>query len=644
MRPGFSATELAEIVGRASNLTERLAGQVTPTGQDQVAAGHRLERWKKLAARQDAGVVQNLLGGARPATGSARPGWADFLLELTAAIATGFAHPSVVRRPPRTARRSIPFVALYWPIAVLARQRVEAGAPGLAQRRLDEEAWTGLEVHLLHRISAICSLALQPGFQAYAAVRNSGEATALWAEELRRDRGPANASVYRGFVAEQGEEGLTRFFLEFPVAARLVAQVSLDWIDFVLEFLQRLDADAGELSAQFFGGQPSGRILSCQAGLSDPHHGGRSVLILHFAGGPAIVYKPRPLQIDAAFFDLLKWWNARSSQLPLRPLDVLVRAAYGWENLAESAPCTSRQGGRRFYRRAGALLCLLHALRGIDFHYENMIAAGDDPVVVDLEALCHPELPAPVLPDDGGARGWSLEASVLRTGMLPIRERCFGEQRFLVRSALGAPSRQLSALAQVRWQRINSDAMAAGRGLVRRNCPAHQPRFQGRPLPLRTHLADVVAGFRQAADLLYHDSAVGREWDARVAAMGQWQTRHIKRPTLLYAVLIRHSLEPHLLKDGIDRSIALQALAALPDDDSSRQAEIAALEALDIPYFNQRAGAPPERKPEIERQIADIRAAVAGRLTLEAGSIRCLGACRTIPSARPIDSGNSPPL
>jgi type 2 lantibiotic biosynthesis protein LanM len=636
--PCFSARELAEIVGRASNLTERLAGEVVSTGEDQVAAGHRLERWKQLAAKYAAGGWQdllseyglagasdqqlgNLLGGARQSAGSARPGWADFLQELSVAISTAFAHPDAFGPLPRAARRSIPFAALYWPIALLARQRVAAHAPGLARRRLGEEAWTALELHLLHRISAICSLALQPGFQAFAAVRNSGDASAFFAKEMRGGRGHPNVSVYRGFVAEQGEEGLTRFFLEYPVAARLVAQVTLAWIEFVLEFLQRLDADAGELAVRFFGGRPAGQILSCQAGISDPHRGGRSVLILQLAGGTAIVYKPRPLQIDAAFFDLLKWWNARSGQLPLRTLNVLARAEYGWENLAEPAPCSSRKGGQRFYRRAGALLCLLHALRGIDFHYENMIAAGDDPVVVDLEALCHPELPAPVLPDDGDAGGWAFDTSVLRTGMLPIRERCFGERRFLVRSALGAPSRQLSALSQVRWQRINSDAMEADRGLTRRNCSAHQPRFQGRPLALRQHLADVVDGFRRAANLLSGDSAIGREWDARVADMDQCQTRHIKRPTLLYAVLIRHSLEPRFLKDGVDRSIALQALAGLPADSVSRHAEIAALEALDIPYFSKMAGAPWERNTEIEGQIADIKASVEGRLTLEQGHV-----------------------
>jgi type 2 lantibiotic biosynthesis protein LanM len=649
---GFSVAELAEIIARSSNLAERLTGIVTPTDQDQITAGKRLERWKQLAAKSDAGVFQDLLGkyglaGAsdpqlcsllgevRQPIGFAQPRWADLLQELTASISAAFADPNVFAPLPGAARRSIPFAALYWPMAVLARKHVEAGAPpGLARRYLGEEAWTGLALHLLNRISAICSQALQSAFQAFAAVRSPGQACAHFAEEPRRHRRAANASVYRGFVAEQGEEGLTRFFLEYPVAARLIAQVTLAWIDFVLEFLHRLDADAGALSARYFDSRPTGQILSCQAGISDPHQGGRSVLILHFAGGAAIVYKPRPMQIDAAFFGLLKWWNARSGQLPLRTLAVLARAEYGWENLARSAPCSQRKGGQRFYCRAGALLCLLHALRGIDFHHENMIAAGDDPVVVDLEALFHPALPsssvirhsavgsrqsAPV--QDAATAESPLDSSVLRTGMLPIRERCFGERRFLVRSALGAPRRQLSALAQVRWKRINSDAMEADRGLVRRDCPAHQPRFQSRTLTLRSHLADVVDGFAGTANLLYGRPAIGREWDARVAEMDQWKTRHIKRPTLLYAVLIRHSLEPRFLKDGVDRSIELQALPSLPGDDACRRAEITALEALDIPYFSKEAAAPLERKAEVKRQIADIEAAATGRLTLDRGNI-----------------------
>ena len=45
---------------------------------------------------------------------------------------------------------------------------------------------------------------------------------------------------------------------------------------------------------------------------------------------------------------------------------------------------------RRFYHRQGALLALLYVLDGTDMHYENLIAVGEQPVLVDVETLFHP--------------------------------------------------------------------------------------------------------------------------------------------------------------------------------------------------------------------------------------------------------------
>ncbi|CAM5724428.1 hypothetical protein SANTM175S_04328 [Streptomyces antimycoticus] len=61
-------------------------------------------------------------------------------------------------------------------------------------------------------------------------------------------------------------------------------------------------------------------------------------------------------------------------------------------------PCAAAPDAAGFYWRTGALLALVHALRGTDFHHENIIAAGEHPVLVDLEALLHPTAPGKAQP------------------------------------------------------------------------------------------------------------------------------------------------------------------------------------------------------------------------------------------------------
>ena len=45
---------------------------------------------------------------------------------------------------------------------------------------------------------------------------------------------------------------------------------------------------------------------------------------------------------------------------------------------------------KRFFKRAGAWLALFHCFGGTDFHQENIIAAGEHPVPIDLETVLQP--------------------------------------------------------------------------------------------------------------------------------------------------------------------------------------------------------------------------------------------------------------
>src|SRR5205085_12535631 len=62
----------------------------------------------------------------------------------------------------------------------------------------------------------------------------------------------------------------------------------------------------------------------------------------------------------------------------------------------------------RFDERAGMQVALLYALGGTDYHRENLIAAGERPVVIVLETVLRHEEKS----IDGVAHGRSADASV----------------------------------------------------------------------------------------------------------------------------------------------------------------------------------------------------------------------------------------
>lgn len=51
--------------------------------------------------------------------------------------------------------------------------------------------------------------------------------------------------------------------------------------------------------------------------------------------------------------------------------------------------CNSIEEVRNFYIRQGEYLAILYLLNATDFHYENIVASGEFPYLVDLESLFH---------------------------------------------------------------------------------------------------------------------------------------------------------------------------------------------------------------------------------------------------------------
>jgi len=102
------------------------------------------------------------------------------------------------------------------------------------------------------------------------------------------------------------------------------------------------------------------------------------------------MYKPKPLGLEVAYLRLLRWINRRSTMLPLRAQRVLDRGDYGWVEHVEPRPYAGDDAARRFSRRAGMLQSLLYAIGATDCHVDNLVASGEQPVLVDMETLVQP--------------------------------------------------------------------------------------------------------------------------------------------------------------------------------------------------------------------------------------------------------------
>jgi type 2 lantibiotic biosynthesis protein LanM len=453
----------------------------------------------------------------------------------------------------------------------LAREVEEAG---LDAGFLSPEAWLDLTRSLAGRLTALAGRALQEEFDRFRGGPPEGLTVRLAEAGVRR-----STERYQAFVAERSADWVETF----PVLARLTGQAVEDWRRNTLEMLLRLREDAAAL------GHP-GRVLRVEANLSDLHDGGRSVHVLTFEGGFRIVYKPRGLGPERAFNELLAWCGAQG--LPLAPHGhrVLDRGSHGWAEFVAPEPCADAEAARRFHVRAGILLALLHAFGSRDVHFENLVARGEHPVLVDLEAW----LPAPLrkwLPGEALGEAWyeaarRIERSVLSTGLLPRWQE--GRRRGKLRDVSGLGGGRPGRRLQPVWLNVNSDAMVRVWTEAEIGLQANVPTLDGEPLDPRRYLSEVSRGFEDAYRFLLRHREELLSGTGPLGALAGVRTRLILRSTAVYNRLLERSLSPRCCRDAAARDAELDALArAFPGAENQQllAAERRALEHGDIPLF-----------------------------------------------------------
>ncbi len=361
-----------------------------------------------------------------------------------------------------------------------------------------------------------------------------------------------------------------RFLDEYPVLVEQVRNKLTLWAEYSLEFLRHFCEDWQEIRSTFFSGHPH-LVEATRFGAGDTHRGGRSVVIVSFSSGPQLVYKPRSLAVDHHFNEVLNWLNERGIDPPLRPVRSLDRGRHGWAEFVRRLPCATHDEVRRFYRRQGAYLAILYALEAADFHCENLIAAGENPLPIDLEALFHPRFL------EEGVVDW-LGNSVLRVGLLPTR---FAGVDM---SGLGSAAGQPVPDGVPQWQNAQTDEMRLVRERMEMPGADNRPQYGGAEVDALGYTTEICDGYERTYRLLlrHRDEAL-----AMARRFADDEVRTIARPTRTYALLLWESFHPDVLRDSTDRESLFERLAGM---DVFRAAEKTDLLRGDVPLFYAKPG------------------------------------------------------
>jgi lantibiotic modifying enzyme len=529
----ITRAQLVAIFERTSTLAERLSPRLLLDESqpiDDAAVARRVARWCHeaagddwerfdvlLAARGlDLQQVRRKLGAVCLAANETLPRWLDTFERIVGRLES---------QPwPSSASIFDPFVSV-------AREQLSRRA-GHHAERLAPACAAAWEDHLRERLAEAAGATLALKFDAFRASGNPfATARVSWADDDRL------AARFRQRLLAGEWLAVVR---DFPVLARVLATLTDCWVDAVAEFLRSLHDDLPAIEAAFSTGA-SGRVVLLRPGLSDPHHGGRTVVHLTFESGLDLFFKPKDVGMEHAWSGLLAWINREGWTPRFRVLTVLPRHGHGWVGAAGPA-LTGTADRSRWHYLAGALLCLLHVMDATDVLRDNVVDEGTQPALVDLETLMQPHVRL-----EGPEVSRRFTASVLRT-------------RFL-------PEWTVDGSGRLRW--------IGGMDVT--------------PVADQSQVAD---GFRAMHRFLRDRKAALLGPGSPMRAFADRPLRPIFQDTAVYTRARRRSLEPSLLREGVDRSIALEHLYRLPLATRELPAfmprctdEIRALERLDIPCF-----------------------------------------------------------
>ncbi|MEV7777590.1 type 2 lanthipeptide synthetase LanM family protein [Kitasatospora sp. NPDC088351] len=450
------------------------------------------------------------------------------------------------------------FAALAGPLLAAARDRLCAGIAALAAESPETAALGAPE-----RLTALVTPALT------ASAHTTAVRTVITELHVARIAGGLTGDTpearYRGFLDRiTAPEQALLLLAEYPVLARRLTVAAEQWTETGLALFRRLAADLPAISCTFADGRPLGRLTELTTGLGDPHRGGATVCGLRFeheGHTTRIIYKPRPLGAELHFQQLLRWINPRL-RLPLLDLAYLAGDGYGWTAHVTAEPARDQAELSAFYHRAGVLAALLHLLDAVDCHAQNLLAVRDQPVLIDLEALLHPDLHEPTKDLSESERLARHDAlhSVLRSGLLPERMWDENGNGGTDLSALGwdpdtLPPRAVPVLAgegtdELRLEYRRMPVEAAG----------SRPVPPGQPLRPADFAAELEAGFTEAYQVLAGEKEPVR---GLLRAFAADETRLLRRDTLEYRSLLTTGCHPDLLRDALDQDRHFDRLWAL---------------------------------------------------------------------------------
>lgn len=372
-----------------------------------------------------------------------------------------------------------------------------------------------------------------------------------------------------------GTREILSLLLEYPLMTRLIIESNINITNNLISTIKRFINDKHEIENYF--NVELDKIIDI-TNMGDPHNNRQCVLKITFNNGNIIVYKPRDLSIDKEFQNLLKWFNEIKGIKKFKIVKIINKINYGWQEYIEFEQCKKEFDIKEFFERQGQYLAIMYILNGTDMHFENIIANGKYPILIDLETLFNNNIEL----------NNTLNQSVLNTSMLPLLN-----SKPLYNSDISGISGDIKR--NVKTYIINNkytDIMTIKQGETEIYTKDHLPNLNNKIITPENNIDDIKIGFSNCYKNIYENKEI---FIKTINKLFKGKTaRIILRPTIIYKTLLEVSTNPKYIKSGIDRNYIIDHIWCSLNDNLKKikfiKFENYDLLNGDIPIFSYKIG------------------------------------------------------
>lgn len=372
----------------------------------------------------------------------------------------------------------------------------------------------------------------------------------------------------------------------YPHFFELINENINRFLSYIKEVLDNVSFDFNEIKDVYFKKYNNIILEDISLGDGDRHKKGKSVAALKFSKGK-IFYKPRNGDLDVAFFRLLSKLSRFNLNYEFRDLVILNRRDHSYFEEVPYVQTKNNAEFREYYEKLGCLLGILYTLNGTDFHNENIIACGNNPMLIDLESLFHSNI---FINENIYDKGFydllkQSDPSVIDIGILPkkIVKNFNNEDISLEIGGIGGEEVKASPFKYSKLNIQNSEIIHSrdfGLNQVNQNNPVS--KFSDKDY-------EIINECLKKGFILFYQTVLQNreEYLSTIEKLfGNLEIRVILRPTYIYSKLLSLSKNIYIIGSEANRDVLFSKLAYERWDQLDFvKSEYNQLKQNDIPFF-----------------------------------------------------------